>query len=366
MPVVDTTQSFSTGDTVTSTTLNNIMDQSIFVAGAVVSGSGLAITAGGQMTTSNIPGANITPTSITDGKIATGTITPVRLSAGAPSWTTSTTLLGNAVSGSYTANITPARTGDGATSLQFGAQTGISNSASITRNTGANGTLTVANTGTGAISFSGSGGVTFGSANMPTPNGSAPIFGCRAWVNFNAQSNADIAGTYSRSSSTTVTITATSHGLIAGNLVFIDFTVGTGTAPFDGIYEVASVTDSNTFTVTSTASVASTGTATLKRKTIRGGGNISCVSAGSPSPVIPPTSNDTVANGYYIANFSIAMPNSNFAILGTCSESGNLSAGSGNDILAGSPYNEKSALITTISVSSGAMDALHNSVSIIG
>lgn len=184
MPVVDTTQSFNTGDTVTSTTLNNIMDQSIFVAGAVVSGSGLAITAGGQMTTSNIPGANIAGTSITDGKIATGTITPVRLSAGAPSWTTSTTLLGNAVTGSYTASITPARTGDGATTLQFGAQSGVSNSASITRNTGANGTLSIANTGTGAIAFSASGGVTFGSANMPTPSGSAPIFGCRAWVSF--------------------------------------------------------------------------------------------------------------------------------------------------------------------------------------
>jgi len=39
MPVVDTVQTFNTGDTVTSTTLNNIMDQSIFVAGAVVSGS---------------------------------------------------------------------------------------------------------------------------------------------------------------------------------------------------------------------------------------------------------------------------------------------------------------------------------------
>jgi hypothetical protein len=77
MPVVDTTQSFATGDTVTSTTLNNIMDQSIFVAGAVVSGSGLAITAGGQMTTSNIPGANITSGTITGG--AGGKLQMIRL-----------------------------------------------------------------------------------------------------------------------------------------------------------------------------------------------------------------------------------------------------------------------------------------------
>ena len=371
MPVVDTTQSFATGDTVTSTTLNNIMDQSIFVAGAVVSGSGLAITAGGQMTTSNIPGANIANGTITGGvagvnsKIANSTITPTNLSSGAPSWTASTTSLGSAVTGTYTTNIAPERTGDGSTELQFGSQATVSNSASITRNTGVNGTFAITNNGTGAITLSASGGVTFGTANMPAPSGSAPIFGVRAWANFDAKSNNDLAGSYSRSG-TTVTVTATAHGLIAGNLIFIDLTVGTGTAPFDGLYVVASVTDANTFTVTSSASTASTGTAILKRKTIRGSGNISCISAAASSPVIPPTSNDTVANGYYIANFSVSMPNSNFAVFGTCSEDGALSAGSGNDILAGSPYNEKSAFITTISIAGGAIDALHNSVSIIG
>jgi hypothetical protein len=74
MPVVDTVQTFNTGDTVTSTTLNNIMDQSIFVAGAVVSGSGLAITSGGQMTTSNIPGANITDGTIFQAKLASNVV----------------------------------------------------------------------------------------------------------------------------------------------------------------------------------------------------------------------------------------------------------------------------------------------------
>ena len=33
--------------------------------------------------------------------------------------------------------------------------------------------------------MSASGGVTFGTANMPTPSGTAPIYGARAWVNFN-------------------------------------------------------------------------------------------------------------------------------------------------------------------------------------
>ena len=74
MPVVDTVQTFNTGDTVTSTTLNNIMDQSVFVAGAVVSGSGLAITAGGQMTTSGIPGANITDATISQAKLSSNVV----------------------------------------------------------------------------------------------------------------------------------------------------------------------------------------------------------------------------------------------------------------------------------------------------
>lgn len=74
MPVVDTVQTFNTGDTVTSTTLNNIMDQSVFVAGAVVSGSGLAITAGGQMTTSGIPGANVTDGTISQAKLSSNVV----------------------------------------------------------------------------------------------------------------------------------------------------------------------------------------------------------------------------------------------------------------------------------------------------
>lgn len=85
MPVVDTTQLFATGDTVTSTTLNNIMDQSIFVYGAVVSGSGLAITDGGQMTISDntLPGGKITNGTITSVKIQDGTITNANISASA-------------------------------------------------------------------------------------------------------------------------------------------------------------------------------------------------------------------------------------------------------------------------------------------
>ena len=60
----------------------------------------------------------------------------------------------------------------------------------------------------------------------------------------------DQRGTYARSG-TTVTITATAHGLSAGDEVICDFTSGAAT---DGFYEVAGVTDANTFTITDSAS----------------------------------------------------------------------------------------------------------------
>lgn len=81
MPVVDTSQNFATGDTVTSTSLNNIMDQSIFVNGAVVTGDGLTVTAGGQMTIENlkVTGSKIGNLEISTGKIANDAITTAKI-----------------------------------------------------------------------------------------------------------------------------------------------------------------------------------------------------------------------------------------------------------------------------------------------
>jgi hypothetical protein len=305
MPVVDTTQSFQTGDTVTSTTLNNIMDQSIFVAGAVVSGSGLAITAGGQMTTSNIPGANITNTSITGEKLANASIIPTKLSAGGPSWTTSTTLLGNAVTGTYTTNIAPARTGDGSTKLQFGSQATVSNSASIARNTGVNGTFAITNTGTGAITFSASGGVTFGTANMPKPSGTAPIFGARAWAKLNPfvgsiRTGAYKTGNYSRTATET-TVTIVGHGLKTNDKIRLDFTSGTAT---DGLYTVTSSANANEFVVDHTGS-ATSGNVTAQFVAIQGSGNVSTASWYD-------SGDDRI-----VLNFTTRMPNDNYATLVT-------------------------------------------------
>jgi hypothetical protein len=89
MPVVDTTRTFTNNEQITSTKLNEIMDNSLFVAGAVVSGQGLEVTAGGQM---QIQNAGITPAKLSNsdfgdftvsGGVATidsGVITPTKLS----------------------------------------------------------------------------------------------------------------------------------------------------------------------------------------------------------------------------------------------------------------------------------------------
>lgn len=55
-----------------------------------------------------------------------------------------------------------------------------------------------------------------------------------------------ITGTYTRAT-TTATITAPNHGLQTYNYVYLDFAAG---GPTDGIYKVATVTNSNVFTVT--------------------------------------------------------------------------------------------------------------------
>jgi hypothetical protein len=253
MPVVDTTNSFVNNEQITSVKLNNIMDNSFFVSSAVVSGQGLQITAGGQMTTSNIPGANIasgTITGGTSGKIANNTITDLNINASAA--IAGSKLADNSTSG---AKITDASIP--ATKLS-GAQTGT-----------------------------------------------APVFGVRAWVNFQGTATANISGTAVRpSGSTTATITITNHGLLTGHRVYIDF----GATIADSSYTITKV-DNNTFTIVTGASTAATTTATVVLVVIRAGGNVSCVSRPS--------------TGVFFINFTAAMPNAFYS--GVCS-AGNIGA----------------------------------------
>ena len=67
-----------------------------------------------------------------------------------------------------------------------------------------------------------------------------------------------VSATYAISG-TTITITKSSHGYSAGSFVTVDFTSGTGV---DGDYEIQTVPDSNTFTLTSATSLTTSGNCT--------------------------------------------------------------------------------------------------------
>ena len=149
---------------------------------------------------------------------------------------------------------------------------------------------------------------TINSAQVETVSGTAPLYMCRAWVNFDGTSNsANVSGTYSQTG-TTVTVTITNHGYITGNSAYLDFTTGTAV---DGEYTVT-VIDANTFTVTQ-ASRTTSGNVTDRRNPIRASGNVSSVA-------------DTAA-GEYEVNFATAMPDTNYAVAGQASRSANYVAG---------------------------------------
>ena len=374
MGAVDTTYTFTATDTITSTKMNNIIDQTTITTDAII-GTTLEVASGKlKVRAQGITSNELATNAVTATNITNGSVTPAKLSSGGPSWS------GTGAGGVFGVPQTGLEFGTGHTQDYncfidlHAAATPTDFETRIVRDGGANGNLRVLNNGTGNIQLTSAGGVvmnnaggvTFGTANMPTPSGSAPIYGTRAWANFNGQANSDLSGTYTRTASTTVTITATAHGLIVGNRVFLDYTVGTGTAPFDGVYEVATVTDANTFTVVSSVNTSSTGSVALRRKTIRGYGNISCVSAAMASPVVPPTSNQALDSGYFILNFSTALPNLNFALSGTVNESGLLTSSSGNKSLSGFAFNEKCAYISTLSFGSTNVNCLHNNVTVIG
>lgn len=128
-------------------------------------------------------------------------------------------------------------------------------------------------------------------------SGSAPIYGCRAWVNFDGTTNADLGGTYSQSG-TTITVTATAHNLKVGHSVYLDFTTGNAT---DLWTTVVTAADANTFTVTGLTSETTSGSVTLLRQSIYASGNVSTVAR--------------IAVGRYAINFNTSMADANYALV---------------------------------------------------
>lgn len=85
-----------------------------------------------------------------------------------------------------------------------------------------------------------------------------------AQFSFDGVADNDLNGTYARSG-TTVTVTATAHGLLVGHTSVLNFTTGTAV---DGTFAVTSVADANTFTVTHGTSGSTSGNVTLERVTV--------------------------------------------------------------------------------------------------
>lgn len=100
MAVVNTTRTFTNNEQITSTKLNQIMDESSFTSDAIVVNQGLQITAGGQM---QIPNSGITTALIGDNQVTTAKI---------PDSAITTAKIANSTS--TTTGVTAAKIADGA------------------------------------------------------------------------------------------------------------------------------------------------------------------------------------------------------------------------------------------------------------
>jgi hypothetical protein len=96
MGVVNTTYTFSGTDTITSAKLNNIIDDTTFT-GEAIQGNTLQVVLPGKLAVNAL--------GITSNELASGSVTPAKISTGGPSWTASSVSLpsNTSVSGTVTA-----------------------------------------------------------------------------------------------------------------------------------------------------------------------------------------------------------------------------------------------------------------------
>jgi len=250
MGAIDTNYTFTATDVITSTKMNNILDQSTITATAVFNNtldvaSGKLLVKAGGVTANELAANAVTTTAILDANVTTAKIADLNVTTAkiADSNVTTAKILD--------ANVTTAKILD---------------------------------------------------ANITAPKldgaqtGTAPIYGIRAWVNFDGTTAADISGTYSRVGTTVTVTTTVDHGLIVGHKVYLDFTSGTAV---DGAFLVTGITSSTVFTVTHGTTGNTSGAVTLNRRLIRASGNVANVS--------------TSGTGQYAVNFTTALPDANYA-----------------------------------------------------
>lgn len=265
MGVLSKGTTFADGDQVTSTKLNNLVDNAVFTASAVddtttqlSSGKIVVKTVGtGQLATNAVTTAKITDANVTEAKLATDSVSTAKIQDDA---VTNAKIADNAIQQAQMAD-------------------------------GSVGTAEIIDANVTAAKLDGA------------QTGNAPIYGIRAWAKLNpyvgaSRTGAYKTGTYSRTlTETTVNITA--HGLKINDVIRLDFTSGSGT---DEVYVVTSVPSVDQFVVNHNGS-ATSGNVTAQFVAIQASGNISSA-----------TWYD--AGGNVIAlNFSSQMPNDDYAIV---------------------------------------------------
>jgi len=267
MGVVNTTHTFANNEVITSTLMNNIIDQTEFISSALANGT-LALNGSGQIkvATSGITSNEMGVDAVTANAIAAGVITNVKIGA------TAAISLSKLASEALPVGITVAT----ANILDANVTTAKILDANVT-----------------APKLSGA------------QTGTAPVYGVRAWAKLNPfvssiRTGAYKTGNYVRTATET-TVTITGHGLKANDKIRLDFTSGTGT---DGLYTVTSSANANEFVVNHTGTSTS-GNVTAQFVAIQASGNISTASWFD-------SGDDTI-----VLNFATEMPNDDYATIVT-------------------------------------------------
>lgn len=184
-----------------------------------------------------------------------------------------------------------------------------------------------------------------GQQSSVVPGGTTllPLFGCRAWVNFNGVQSGTLTYTIS---GTLVTVSQSSHGMTSGMVANLTFSSGTvsGTAN----YTVTRV-DDNSYTVVSAVS-GSTGGNVVRNNFMRGFGNVSGVTRNGTSD--------------YTVNFTTPMPDANYCVLltiGTLTSASTVRA----LVISSTTLPTTTALrVAVVNVSGSAEDFAFNNVAI--
>jgi hypothetical protein len=266
--VVNTTDTFTTNQVITSTAMNNIIDQTLFTSDAIVSGNSTLALVSGKLKVGTITSNEMGVDSVTTNAIAANAVTTAKI---------------------LDANVTTAKI------LDANVTTAKILDANVT-------TAKIADAAITAPKLNGA------------QTGTAPAFAARAFAKIKPNSTASArtaafkSGNYSAAVGSVVTVTITSHGLRVDDRIRLVFTrtAGTGTVPSSStFFTVTGVTDANIFTVAFTSAAVSSGTVIAEFILIQGSKNVSSASFYDSGSV------------RYILNFTESMNDVNYTTLVT-------------------------------------------------